>query len=289
MEYHELPPDAGRVISSLRDSGYNFNTAVADIVDNSIAAGATLITIAAACASSDGSIMVAIADNGCGMDEVGLENAMMYGSAKRKDAHSLGKYGLGLKTASTSQCRCVTLVSRKTDMGKPVKLVLDIDHAQKTGRWEYLEDVPDKREIKYLESAAGEGSGTVVIWSKCDRLMGRTYKNPGGSAEQEAFRKKIDKLRFHLSLVFQRYLNNEDKRARTISIILNGGLVEPFDPFAISLGKTLTTFDGVYENLICPPIHIAARIVPSRDELDNDAQRASVFPDGISPDAMQGL
>lgn len=289
MKYHELPPDAGRVITSLRDSGYDFNTAVADVVDNSIAAGATIIKIAAVCAPNTGNITISIADNGCGMDEAGLENAMTYGSANREDKHSLGKYGLGLKTASTSQCRCVTLVSRKTEAGKIAKLVLDIDHAQETGRWEYIEDAPSRLEARYLESAAGMKSGTAVIWTKCDRLMGRTYKNPGGAAEQNAFKKKVDDLRFHLAIVFQRYLDKRDRRAQTVNISLNGSKVEPYDPFALSLGRTITTFDGTYENTVCPPIHVAAHIVPSRDELDDDSQRNRVFPLGISADIMQGL
>lgn len=67
MKVHELPPNAGRMINSLRDAGYDFNTAVADIVDNSIAAGATLIDIRAQCSQRDGEITVSIGDNGCGM------------------------------------------------------------------------------------------------------------------------------------------------------------------------------------------------------------------------------
>lgn len=289
MRYRELPPDAGRVITSLRDSGYDFNTAVADIVDNSIAAGATLVRIAAVCAPSSGNITVAICDNGCGMDEAGLENAMTYGSAHREDIHSLGKFGLGLKTASTSQCRCVTLVSRKKGTNKASKLVLDIDHAQDTGKWEYIEDAPDRTEMRYLESTAGDSSGTAVIWTKCDRLMGRSYKKPGGSHAQNAFKKKVEELRFHLSMVFQRFVDTRDERARNIRMILNGSDIEPYDPFALALGHTITTYDGEYEGIACPPIHVAAHIVPSRDELDTESQRNKVFPQGIAPDSMQGL
>ena len=105
-----LPPDPERVMEGLRDTGYNFNTAIADIIDNSIAAEATKIDISIDL-SPVGDITVFIADNGTGMDEEGLQNAMRYGSRQREDPSSLGKFGLGLKTGSTAFCRCLSVVS----------------------------------------------------------------------------------------------------------------------------------------------------------------------------------
>lgn len=294
MKYHILQPDAGRVITSLRDAGYDFKTAIADIVDNSIAANAKLIKIAAICNAKDGAIRVAIADNGHGMDMDDLCNAMTYGSAKREDTHSLGKYGLGLKTASTSQCRKVTLVSRKKGSQDASKLCLDIDHAEQTGRWEYLEDSPTRMDLRYLESAANGSAGTVVIWENCDRLMGRTYKNPGGKSQQDAFQRKVDELRFHLGIVFQRFLDRTDRRARNIEIVLNGDKIHPFDPFAKRFESTLAIYD---DELIIGwegepkdyPVHAAAYVVPSREDLENKSDEDSVFPPKISPDSMQGI
>lgn len=293
MKYHELSPDAGRVITSLRDSGYNFNTAVADVVDNSISAGASFVRIAATCDEQAGDTVVAISDNGCGMDIEGLCNALTYGSSRREDEHSLGKFGLGLKTASTSQCRCLTVVSRKDE--EVAKLTLDVDHAEATGRWEYIEDVPTRRELRYLDWAAEGGSGTVVLWAKCDRIMGRSYKNPGGKAQQNALRRKVDGLRFHLGMVFQRFLDSGDKRAANVRIVLNGDEVKPFDPFAKDLGLSEVTYDASAafgwegEPDAVSLVHVAAHVVPSRDELVENADIEKVFPPKENPDSMQGI
>lgn len=97
----ELPPDPSRVAEGLRDTGYDFNTAISDIVDNSIAANATKIDITFNISPMN-EISIYIADNGTGMDENGLKNAMKYGSKQRDEIKSLGKFGLGLKTASTA-------------------------------------------------------------------------------------------------------------------------------------------------------------------------------------------
>lgn len=97
----ELLPDPERIVNGLRDTGYNFNTAIADIVDNSIAANASKINIDVDM-DPNMKIRVYIADNGCGMDLDGLKNAMKYGSKERSEKNSLGKFGLGLKTASTA-------------------------------------------------------------------------------------------------------------------------------------------------------------------------------------------
>src|SRR5689334_2040585 len=106
-----LPPDPGRMIEGLRDTGYEFNTAVADIIDNSIAAKATVVSVGI---NMDfrGEVRVSVADNGIGMDRVELLNAMKYGSSRRDDPASLGKFGLGLKTASTAFCRRLSVITR---------------------------------------------------------------------------------------------------------------------------------------------------------------------------------
>lgn len=297
MKTYELQPNAGRIINSLRDSGYDFNTAVADIVDNSIAAAATTIRIAAVCSSATGEISVAIADNGHGMNFEELCNAMTYGSEKREDEHSLGKFGLGLKTASTSQCRKVTLVSKRKDDSAINKLYLDIDHAEKVQRWEYIEDRPTRHEIRYLEAAQQKGStsvssGTVVLWEKCDRLMSQSFKVPGGKANQNAFSKKVDQLRFHLSLVFHRFLDRSNRDVPTVEIVLNGDPLSPYDPYALGIGKTTVCYEGPYEvelnNGNASSLYISAYVVPSRDEL-SPAQLEKVFPANINPDDMQGF
>ena len=116
-----LPPDPARVMEGLRDTGYNFNTAAADIIDNSIAAKATKVDVYINLDATQ-NITVLFADNGCGMNESELLNAMKYGSKERKNAASLGKFGLGLKTASTAFCRSLSVslrYSRKRRLQHP--------------------------------------------------------------------------------------------------------------------------------------------------------------------------
>src|SRR4051812_9007003 len=100
-------PSASRLMASLRDMGYSVEAAIADLVDNSIDAGARHVHIDARFAGEDSSIT--ITDDGCGMTRSGLEEAMRYGSRREYTAQALGRYGLGLKTASLSQCRRLTV------------------------------------------------------------------------------------------------------------------------------------------------------------------------------------
>ena len=295
MKYHVLPPNAGRTINSLRDSGYDFKTAVADIVDNSIAAHASVVRITAVCQSYSGDIIVSISDNGHGMGIDQLCNAMTYGSDVREDKHSLGKYGLGLKTASTSQCRRVSLISRNVPGGKASKLTLDIGHAEKTGKWEYIESEPTRNDMRYLKATAGEGTGTTVLWEDCDRLMGRSYKNPGGAAQQNALKRKVEELGFHLGIVFQRFIDHQYYDVPNVEVIVNGTSLKPFDPFALELGLTETVVDEV----LYPQaklngdsekgFHLVGRIIPARDELETSAKQNVVFPPRVNPDDMQGF
>lgn len=291
MKVHELPPNAGRVINSLRDAGYDFNTAVADVVDNSIAAGATKVSISAECDEHNGEISVAIADNGCGMTFKALCNAMTYGSAERSDVHSLGKFGLGLKTASTSQCRRVSLISRACEDGPIHKLVLDIDHAAKTNRWEYLEETPTRADLILLRFVAGDDSGTVVKWEKCDRILTREYKEPGGRNQQNAFSKKLDQLRFHLGLVFQRFIDPNFADAPTVRIELNDRVIKAWNPFCTEMSETTRmphARTGIATKQGKSYVDIDAYVIPSRDEVDSiTADR--IFPAGTNPDRFQGI
>ncbi len=120
-----LQPDPARVMEGLRDTGYEFNTAMADIVDNSIAADATIIKVKVDL-RPDNSTVVYVADNGVGMDMNGLLNAMKYGSSERIDPSSLGKFGLGLKTASTAFCRKLSVLS-KNSKSEYNKVCWDLD------------------------------------------------------------------------------------------------------------------------------------------------------------------
>ena len=234
IEEVELLPDPARIVSGLRDTGYNFNTAIADIVDNSIAAKATNIAIRVNMDPMQ-KVSVYIADNGCGMDMEGLKNAMKYGSKERSEKNSLGKFGLGLKTASTAFCRQLSLISRTSSDMAERKVQWDLDHISNVGSWKLKIVDVEEDEIDFLDEVAQGSSGTLVVWNKVDRLL-KSYKKSGNA--QTALRKKIEDLRFHLSMVFQRFLDSDDSRAANVTIVLNDELVKPWDPFCIKEPKT---------------------------------------------------
>ena len=166
----ELLPDPARIVNGLRDTGYNFNTAIADIVDNSIAAKATKISINVSMDPSQ-NVRVYIADNGIGMDMAGLQNAMKYGSKERTEKNSLGKFGLGLKTASTAFCKQLSLISRGPNDAEVRKVQWDLDYISDIGVWK-LKIVPvDDEEVEILDMVASETTGTLVVWNKVDRLL----------------------------------------------------------------------------------------------------------------------
>lgn len=223
------PPDATRLIYGLRDTGYNFNTAAADIIDNSIAASATEINVQIELLEN-GRKFVYFGDNGNGMDAKQLFNAMRYGADARGNPKSLGKFGLGLKTASSSVCLCFTVISRKTPSEPLNKLSWDLEFVEKTDRWEMVGGDVSPGELEIFEELCGE-KGTLVIWSKCDRLLSKDYHDPGGAREKAAIKRLANRLIDHVSLIYYRFLITGDERERNISLNVNGEPVTGWNPF----------------------------------------------------------
>lgn len=223
----DCPPDPERIVEGLRDTGYTFNTAIADIIDNSIAAHATKVDI---CINMDPheNVTVYIADNGDGMDLDGLKNAMTYGSKVRADLGSLGKFGLGLKTASTAFCRSLSVISRGNADGDVRKAQWDLDYVAEVHKWKLKLPEVSLDELDMLNATAENGTGTLVVWEKVDRLL-KSYSSR--SYAQRALKTKIEDLEFHVAMVFQRFLDKTDDRADNVEITINGNSIEPWDPF----------------------------------------------------------
>jgi hypothetical protein len=209
------------LIESMRDIGYSLETALADIIDNSITAQARSIRLLADTTSAQPSL--AILDDGEGMTEDELLAAMRPGSRnplETRDKEDLGRFGLGLKTASFSQCRTLTVASRKNGITSCARW--NLDEVARTNRWlvEFLDDTSGVPWIDELGSA-----GTLVIWETLDRLV-----EGEGDDARAAFVSRIDDATEHLELVFHRFLAGE-RGARKVSISLNGRQLKPFDPF----------------------------------------------------------
>lgn len=236
MRKQTLPPNPARLIEGLRDTGYDFNTALADIVDNSVDAGATKIDIRINM-DPDGDILVSVADDGCGMNEQALLNGMTYGAQGRVDPKRLGKFGLGLKTASTAFCRRLSVITRSSGENSLVKATWDLDHVVSASEWELLLDAPTEFEEDLLNEVAPSSSGTLVMWDKVDRMM-KNYSEPGGKHARNALDRVVAGFRDHAAMVYQRFLDDTDERSRNIVMTLNGQPVAPWDPFCEDEGET---------------------------------------------------
>lgn len=280
MKSKSLPPDPARMIEGLRDTGYEFNTAVADIIDNSIAADATDIRLSIAM-DFRGRIRVAIADNGTGMDEDGLLNAMKYGSQRRASAASLGKFGLGLKTASTAFCRKLSVMSRGRGSNRVLQATWDLDHVVNKGEWELLLPEPDTDGAKLLSEVAAEGSGTVVLWDKVDRFFGKEYAEPGGKPAQNALAKAKRDLVDHVAKTYQRFLDSNDSRARHVEIRLDGTKIEAWDPYCEGESEMVAEEPALAVELpdgTSATFRVRAFVLPRREEFANQdlARRAHI-------------
>ncbi len=229
----ELIPSADRVVTSLRDLGYDFAQAVADVVDNSISAGASEIDINVIFEGDDSS--VTISDNGHGMTDSRLREALRYGSKRDYDKSDLGKFGLGLKTASLSQCQRLSVGSKSDGRGSSISAYTwDLDHITKSNRWEIL-PLSGKGLPQQIRSGLANGSGTVVHWERLDRILG--YRHPYGAVAKKRLLQMCREIEAHLTMVFHQFLAG-NVRGRKIKIRLNDNELRPWDPFCEQQRKT---------------------------------------------------
>lgn len=223
MKTKTLPPHALNLIESTRAIGYSLEAAVADIIDNSIAANANKVDIFFF--PIDGAF-IAVLDNGKGMNEEELDLAMQYGSKKpseTREAKDLGRFGLGLKTASLSHCRCLSVISKQGEVVLGRRW--DIDHVADVGDWSLIVlDDDEISSIPQIDCLLQIESGTLVVWQKLDRLK------VGEINFEFALGRKIDGVREHLSLVYHRYLSGENGITK-LKISINGEYIQPLDPF----------------------------------------------------------
>lgn len=283
----EIIPSAGRLVNSLRDLGYETTEAVADLVDNSIAAGARSVDITIEFDGADS--WIRIADDGRGMDAATINEAMRYGSNREYEDDDLGRFGLGLKTASMSQCRRLTVASRPSKKVARVEArQLDLDLVEETDAWDIVVMAASERPARVRDPLA-EHTGTVVVWEQLDRIL--NYKNPGSEWARQRLLSLAETLDTHLGMVFHRFLAGEVPRRRKLRMSINGTPVEPWDPFARSEPATVTLPAQELE-LNAPTgsgiVHLEPYVLPPRDSFTSeDAHRRAAGPD--SWNRQQGL
>jgi hypothetical protein len=221
-----VDPNITNFIGSLRDIGYSFEVAVADLIDNSITAKANSIIIYTVAKPTP---IFCLLDNGSGMDETQLIEAMRLASRNPADVRKkddLGRFGLGLKTASFSQCKKLTVISKKGD--NIYCRQWDLDYISKENKWLLI--TPDQYDhIPLFNELLLQKSGTLVSWESLDRIDKNSYSYT------------IDQLRKHLALVFHRYLEGFEGN-KAIKIIVNNNSVVAFNPFNAANSYTQELF-----------------------------------------------
>lgn len=240
--YVDVPPSAARLTGSLRDIGYDFPTAVADLVDNSIAAGARQVDVTLE--FDPNASYVLISDDGKGMTLSAILEALRFGSRRDYARNELGRFGLGLKTGSFSQCRRLTVVSRHAPERNIHNVgTLDLDFVAQEDAWAVLEGETSKaieRAIKRLE----ERPGTVVVWESLDRVLPDRYAESGWGRRR--LRSLASKTAEHLSMVFHRFIAGQDG-IDSVTISVNDEKLQPWDPFAASEPHTLALPAEIFE------------------------------------------
>jgi histidine kinase/DNA gyrase B/HSP90-like ATPase len=219
MKTKQSTPYAPLLIESMRSLGYSFDTAIADLIDNSVSAKAKNINILLD--PSDDPQLI-IFDDGLGMDSATLEEALRFGSrgpSEIRDKHDLGRFGLGLKSASLSQCRRLVVASKHN--GQLSCFSWDLDEVQRRNDWAVLEY--SQEEIGLLPSIElfdGVKSGTYVLLQNFDRISASSHN------VKKTLDAQIEAAEDHLSLVFHRIISEDG-----LKIFINGRLIEPKDPF----------------------------------------------------------
>ncbi len=283
----DLEPDLGELaeplaaplIQSLRAFGYDLPTAVADLIDNSISAGAKNIWLTFHWSGIHSHI--AITDDGQGMSEVSLVNAMRPGSRnplEKRDAGDLGRFGLGLKTASFSQCSRLTVGTKPLGTALAVR-AWDLDYVAARGEWRLLRGGSPAFQ-RACERLQDLNSGTVVLWENMDRVAAGTVAD--SEDDQKRFLERVDEVREHLAMVFHRFLEGRG----ALKFWINGTRVKPWDPFLTDVTATQLLTDLVLP-LLGTQMQIKPYVLPHHSKLTGEAYAAAAGPRGWT--AQQGF
>lgn len=252
-------PSPDVLMNSMRSIGYSFKTAVADIIDNSISAHASEIRIYT---PINDDLFISFFDNGEGMCRDELLNAMKYGSNRDSydDVDDLGRFGLGLKSASLSQCRKLTVASKKDGVISAFRW--DLDSVLETKRWDCLElDNGEIKQLPKIDILDSVKKGTLVVWQDFDIA----YKKSNGHV-RETISEEVEETEKHLSLVFHRFLSRPFNQ---IKIYINDDRIKGYDPFLEDHPKTDSQKPSIIK---CEgeDIKVQQFILPHQNDLSNE-------------------
>jgi len=232
MDYSQIKtasaaPKASSMVETFRAIGYTLETAVADIIDNSISANAKNIWVNRIWRG--GHSVITIKDDGRGMTSEETIQAMRPGSQNPNEVRSekdLGRFGLGLKTASFSQCRKVTVFSKKVDYA-PAFWTWDLDYVAEHDSWDLLNWIPGE----FANSLDDISSGTIVIWSDLDRVV-RANTSETNISAHEKFSQDLERVKKHIAMTFHRFIEE-----KLVTIYWCGNVIVPWNPFCPNESK----------------------------------------------------
>lgn len=276
-KFRHVPPQASAMLESLRGLGYSTATALADIVDNSISAGATEVRIDFAWDKLNSRISVL--DDGHGMSDAELESAMRLGDKNplaARAAHDLGRFGMGLKTASFSQCRRLTVATVKDGVPSCLRWDLTELAANPDSGWLLFEGAASGSD-SFIAGLDGKKTGTLVLWETLDRIVTAGYTS-------DDFHDLIDSVEAHLAMVFHRLLQGPQAR---LKLFLNSRPVLPWDPFmsghpAKPWASPITNHPTDYG-----VVTVQCHVLPHRDKLTSEEFDVNAGPAGWT--AQQGF
>lgn len=261
-------PEPRSMIETFRAIGYSIEAAVADIIDNSISAGAKNIWVNLDWKGSE--TWLSVKDDGAGMDNSELIQAMRPGSKnplEDRSAKDLGRFGLGLKTASFSQCRILSVLSKreKSDFSF---WTWDLDYVNQSGKWNLVKYMPD--EEKYFKELSEIKSGTIVVWNDIDRLVKNFHSDDEKALEK--FLQIMEQVKKHLAMVFHRFIESNK-----IKIWFQEREVAAWDPFFIDKDATQPS----PEDPLCNgKVKVRGFVLPHKSKLTEDEFRLAEGPKG---------
>jgi len=249
---HEKTPHAKMLLVALRSVGYTNETAIADILDNSISGAATEIELY----FDWDNRRIIIADNGFGMDYQELMDAMEIGSAdpnEMRPSEDLGRFGLGMKTASFSMAKKLLVISKKNSTISNAEWNLNTVASE--DKWE-ISEYDESEILMILESIDtytqynNWKQGTLIIISELDRLIDETNIEKS----KKNFYKMIRNIKSHIAITFHRFMEED-----ALKISVNGNKLEAWNPFWIKSPATMELareelFDGKNEVVVEPYI-----------------------------------
>ncbi|MEU8434198.1 ATP-binding protein [Streptomyces sp. NPDC029216] len=272
-----LPPDA-RYMEALSSQGYGFEVAIADLVDNSIDAGARDVVIHFL-RDEDRLVSLLVIDDGKGMNEEELDVAMTVGGRRDYDARALGMFGTGLKSASLSHASAVTVVT-KTRRTRAVGRRWLMERAVHGFQCDIV--TPDYAQTlmdRYAQRPI-TWQGTVIRWDGV-----KNFPRSGGGGQTDRYlHRTINRLGLQLGLYLHRFLARDDfnitiavEDVNTGTEYMNFG-VEPLDPFGYPVPGHADYPRRFTAHLASmDPVSLDAHVWPAKSTLDGYKAVGSVL------------